>query len=247
MTRKPTSTASSADLGHEKHLDEIPVGHEKLGDEVHVVVAGGVAQLRCRWLAWPELVVQVREVERCALSSVVVVAVNVQDLRKSRARCQTRGGGVRGGANGDGRVRLGFCEGKGSKRQTEMERGLGGGVCQCSNVSSNHQLLRESARQIQSSAAARLSGVAWHKSVLSESSEFKTVKENETCVVSLSLMASQVNTNIMEPSVHTRNPNHRLPTPKIQPGRSGSHEVIRNASVDVTGGKTELSIPKGKT
>lgn len=68
-------------LGHEEHLDQVTVGHEELGDEVDVVVARGVSQLSRRGLSRPELVVQVGEVERRALSSVVVVAVHVQDLR----------------------------------------------------------------------------------------------------------------------------------------------------------------------
>lgn len=70
-------------LGHEEHLDQVAVGHEELGDEVDVVVARRVSQLRRRGLAWPELVVKVGEVERCTLSSVVVVTVHVQDLTHS--------------------------------------------------------------------------------------------------------------------------------------------------------------------
>lgn len=67
-------------LGHEQHLDKVPVRHEELGDEVDVVVSCGVSELRGRRLPGPKLVVQVREVQRRALSAVVIVAVHVQDL-----------------------------------------------------------------------------------------------------------------------------------------------------------------------
>lgn len=69
-------------LGHEEHLHQVPVRHEELRDQVDVVVARRVAKLRRRGLSWPELVVEVGEVERRALSSVVVVAVHVQDLAR---------------------------------------------------------------------------------------------------------------------------------------------------------------------
>lgn len=96
------STLLRTCLGHEKHLDQVTVGHKELGDEVHVVVARGVAKLGRRGLTGPELVVQVRQVKRRALPAVVVVAVHVQDLCFCRERNTQKTGRQREGKAGRG-------------------------------------------------------------------------------------------------------------------------------------------------
>lgn len=80
-TQRPTIIAVGWSTGphlcHEQHLDEVSVRHQELGDQIHIVVASGVTKLRRRGHSWPELGVEVGEVEGGALTTVVVITVHV--------------------------------------------------------------------------------------------------------------------------------------------------------------------------
>ena len=67
-----------ADLGVNESLDKETVGHDELRDEVNVPVPV-VAKLLRSWLA-EELLEELGDVEGSAVSTIEVVAVNVQDL-----------------------------------------------------------------------------------------------------------------------------------------------------------------------
>ena len=69
----------AGDLGVEEHLDELTVGHNELGDQVHIPVS--VVAVLLGWLsAWSEHRPQVGQVERGSVGTVVGVAVQVEDL-----------------------------------------------------------------------------------------------------------------------------------------------------------------------
>jgi hypothetical protein len=80
----------------DQHLDQVAVGHDELGHEIDIVVAGGPQRLR-RGLAGAKSLEELVEVEGGGLAAIVTVAVDVQDLEEGeeeegrliecRARC----------------------------------------------------------------------------------------------------------------------------------------------------------------
>merc|ERR1719174_1603175 len=67
------------DPGLQQDLHKVSRAHDELGDKVDVPVAIRAEGLR-RLCAWAELLPQVGDVQRCALASVVVIAIKVKDL-----------------------------------------------------------------------------------------------------------------------------------------------------------------------
>lgn len=67
------------DLGVQKHLNELAVSHDELGDEIDIPVSV-VAVLRSRGRVRSELLPQVSQIERGGLSTIVAVPVQVQNL-----------------------------------------------------------------------------------------------------------------------------------------------------------------------
>ena len=75
------------DLGVEQHLHELPARHDALGDEVDVVVpvlAQDLEEAVLGLLPVVELGEEVRQVQRRAVRAVVLVPVDVEDLRWPR-------------------------------------------------------------------------------------------------------------------------------------------------------------------
>ena len=87
-------------LGMEEHLGKISAGHDELGDEVDVVVAVGTEERG--GLTGLELFVQVGEVERGTVGTVVSIAIDVQDLHTLDAEETGNDALLEAGAHDDG-------------------------------------------------------------------------------------------------------------------------------------------------